>query len=247
MGANRPMAAPLPAFNLNFEEAFRAIFRDPDWPKKFAIGVLFSFLSLLIIGSFFVQGYLLVYGERVARAEPRPLPEWDDFGELLKKGFFGFVVSLVYSLPLLIIGVFLGLLFIPLIAISSSSTANPDTVGGIFALIFCGSLAVFFPLSLAVSVFIPAAHAQLILHNHDLGSAFRLGEVWGFFRRNLGQYLLMTVISFAAYMFLSQVGQCACYVGIFATIFLGQLFQYHLLGQLCWFERVALSRQTALL
>jgi Protein of unknown function (DUF4013) len=245
MSADYPSAARIPSFSLNFDEAVRSIFRDPDWLKKLALGALFSFLSLVIIGTFFIQGYLLTLGERVARAEPRPLPEWDDFGELLRKGCLGIVVSLVYAIPLLVVGVIFGLLFIPLIVVSSGPAANPGALSGVLVLGYCGGLVILFPLALVIGVVVPAAQAQLILHNHDLGAAFRIGEVFGFMRRQRGQYALMTMLVFAATYFLAQVGQCACYVGIFATIFLGQLFQYHLLGQLCWYERLMRGQRPA--
>lgn len=236
MNPEQPALAMSRSFTLNFEEAVRAMFRDPAWLKKLAFGALFSFLGLFIVGSIIVQGYLLAYGERVSRAEPYPLPEWDDLGELLRKGLLAFVVSLAYALPLVLIGVALALIAIPLIVAAGVSGASSDAIGGIFSLALCGGLAVFLPLAFLVSAIVPAAHAQLILHQ-DLGAAFRVGEVFGFIRRHLGQYLLMTVLAYAALTFLSQIGQLACFVGIFATTFIAQLFQYHLLGQLCWHER----------
>jgi hypothetical protein len=239
MSASRPIAVPLPAFNLSFDEALRATYRDPDWIKKVAIGAVFSFLSLILIGAVVVQGYLLAYSERVARAEPQPLPEWDDFGELLRKGAIGTAVSLVYAAPLIVAGIVLGIALIPLLLVAGDPATTSGTVEGLLGLALCGGMAVLLPLGLAVGFVVPAAHAQVILHDFDAGAAFRLREVTGFIRRHLGQYVLMTVVSYAAYGFLSQVGQCACYVGMFLTLFLGQLFQYHLLGQFCWYERIA--------
>jgi hypothetical protein len=40
-------------------------------------------------------------------------------------------------------------------------------------------------------------------------------------------------------MFLSQIGQLACFIGIYPATVIAQFFQYHLLGQLCWHERAA--------
>ena len=56
---------------------------------KLALGALFSLLSMVVVGGILTQGYLLLLAERVARAEPQPLPEWDDFGEILRQGFSG--------------------------------------------------------------------------------------------------------------------------------------------------------------
>lgn len=230
---------PAASFTFNFEEALRATFRDPDWFKKLALGSLFGLLGIVIIGSIIVQGYLLTYSERVARGEPRPLPEWENYGELLRKGFFGFVVAFVYALPIAVVGFGLGALIIPLVIVGNASNVSPDAIVGVVLLAVCGLLLLILPLVFLILVISPAAQAQLVLHDHDLGSAFRFGEVLGLIRRHLGQYLLMTVLVLAALTVLSQIGQFACYIGVFATTFIAQLFQYHLLGQLCWHERVS--------
>jgi len=248
MSIDRPAVAPAP-FRLNLEEAVRAIFKDPHWLKKLALGALFSFLGLFIFGSIIVQGYLLAYGERVTRAEPYPLPEWEEYGELLRKGFLGFVVAIVYALPLALVGFLIALISLPLIVAANASGASANTVGWLVFLPLCGGFALFVPLLFLAIFIVPAAHAQLILHQHDLAAAFRFGVVFGLIRRHLGQYLLMTVLVFVASAFLSQIGQFACFVGVFATTFIAQLFQYHLLGQFCWYERVvrgAASQQPAL-
>lgn len=236
MAASRPSAT---SFTLNFEEAVRAMFKDPDWVQKLLLASLFSFLGIFIIGGIILQGYLLAYAERVSRAEPRPLPEWDDYGELLRKGFIGMVVALVYALPIVVVAVVLTLLMIPIIAASSAGGANADTIAGIGTLAICGGMAIAIPFLYLIMALVPAAHIQLILHDYELGSAFRLGEVFGLIRRNLGQYILMTVLYFAALMFLSQIGQLACLIGIYPATVICQFFQYHLLGQICWHERTA--------
>jgi hypothetical protein len=60
-------------------------------------------------------------------------------------------------------------------------------------------------------------------------------------RRQPGQYALLLLLSYVASSILNQIGYLACFVGIFVTIFLGQLFQYHLIGQLCWYDRTVLG------
>lgn len=235
------MSGQVPTFRLSFEEAFRFIGRDPRWLPKIALGALFSFLSIFLIGGILTQGYLLILAERVARQEPHPLPEWDDYGDILRQGFSGFLVTLAISLPLIILGVVFFLLYIPLISLGASGgQAASGMVAGVGVLMFILSL-LFIPLGLLVGIVVPAAHAQLALHDGDLAAAFRFREVFSFIGRHKGQYALMLLISYAASGFLSQIGYIACFVGIFATIFIAQLFQYHLIGQLCWFDRTVLT------
>jgi hypothetical protein len=232
--------AAVPAFRLNFEEALRFVGRDRRWPQKLGLGALFSLFSIVIVGAILVQGYLLILAERVARAEPAPLPEWDDWGEILRRGAIGTVVTLAYCLPLIVLGACFGLLFIPIVAAgASSSSAAGGGAAGAASLLIVLLTFLLIPVALAVGVVIPAAHAQLILHGGDLAAAFRLGEVFRFMRRHLGQYALLLVLTYAASSVLGQLGYFLCLIGIFATTFLAQLFQYHLIGQLCWYDRLA--------
>lgn len=113
-------------FRLNINEAFNFIARDPAWPRKLGLGAVFSLLSLVLVGAVLVQGYLLTVMERVARAEPEPLPEWDDFGELLRKGLIGWVVSLIYYIPYVALLALIYFGYIGLaIGLPLSSSGNP--------------------------------------------------------------------------------------------------------------------------
>jgi hypothetical protein len=233
---------PAPRFSLNFEEAIRFLGRDRHWFQKIALGAVFSLFSLLIIGGILVQGYLLIFAERVSRAEPDPLPEWEDFGEILRKGTAGFIVSLVYSLPIILLAIISVLvLFVPLALLSASSSRNSGAASGFASLTFLLFMLILIPLIVLTAIIIPAAHAQLVLHDGDLAAAFRLGDVFRFMRRHLGQYALLLLLSYVASSVLNQIGYLACFVGIFVTTFLGQLFQYHLIGQLCWYDRTVLG------
>lgn len=230
-----------PAFRLNFEEAIRFIGRDRDWLPKLALGALFSFFSLFIVGAILIQGYLLIFAGRVARAEPDPLPEWQDYGEIFRLGLCGALVHLVYALPLILLGTFSFILFLPLAFAGSAGNAASNQLAAATSIVFVLIWLVLVPLSILTYFVVPAAHAQLVLHDGDLAAAFRLREVFGFIRRHLGQYLLMTVLTYAVSSVLGQIGYFACFVGIFVTIFLAYLFQYHLLGQLCWYDRTVLG------
>lgn len=235
------MSGQSPPFRLNFEEALRFIGRDPRWLPKLALGALFSFLSIFIVGGILTQGYLLLLAGRVARAESPPLPEWEDWGEIMRQGFGGFLVSLALSVPLLVLGLLLMALYFPLVVLGASG--GQPSGGGVAIVVVLVVIFSFLliPLSLLVSVFGPAAHAQLVLHGGDLAAAFRFRAGFRFIGRHRGQYALMVVLSMAALSVLGQIGYFACLIGIFPAIFLAQLFRYHLIGQLCWSDRTVLN------
>ena len=102
-----------------------------------------------------------------------------------------------------------------------------------------------------------------MLHEGQIEPAFRIGAVFRFIRRNLGQYALMIVIYVGATQVMSggssasfQIsgnsgsgGLDATYIWIFGAIVLVvtvatqliglylRCFLAHMIGQLCWHER----------
>ncbi|MGN6756685.1 MAG: DUF4013 domain-containing protein [Thermomicrobiales bacterium] len=231
------------AFRLDFDQAISFVGRDRNWLPKLGLGALFSFLTVIIIGYVLIQGYLLTLMQRVARLEPEPLPEWDEYGELLRKGAVVTAVNLAYYVPywLIIIALYIMQTVLSLAFTQSGSSSLGPFIAAPIGLTLLGYL-ITIPLGLLLGVTMPALHAQLALYDADFAAAFRLREIWGFINRHRGQYALAVALALAANYFLSFVGYLACCVGIFVTNFLVQLFQTHMLGQLCWYERVRASR-----
>jgi len=270
---------PLPPFRLNIEECVRFIARDPAWPRKLGLGLLWSLLSFTIIGAFFVQGYMLLLMERVARGDGSPLPEWEDYGGLLRRGWRLFVTNFVYLLPVFLIGLLIGMLSFGLvIALISAATArsganpgpNPLVFSPLALLVIIPLGLLLIPLSFLIGLIIPAAQAQLVLHER-LGAAFDLRAVLAFIRRNLGQYAIAVALNFGVglllgglsagtrftfdgsggrHFWLEPVFILAIVLTLFLTAlrtvvaFFVQLCFSHLLGQLCWYDRQATARGT---
>ena len=255
---------PLPRFRLNVEEALRFFARDPRWPTKLAIGVLCHLLGITIIGYLLAQGYLLTLAERVARLEPEPLPEWRDFGELLRKGAMVFIVNLAYGLPLILLAIVLFALLVALLlglgGLSQlTGTGGPPSFGAGTLVLIVGIVLIallMIALGLLVSAILPAGLAQLALHDADPRAALRLPEVFRFIRRHLGSYALAVGLYIAATTLLSGLSgglnvlggdslPVAMFAFLFATGvgsvvgFFAQLFLMHMIGQLCWYERLA--------
>ena len=196
--------APTPPFRLNIEECVRFLGRDPAWPRKLGLGILWSLLSFTIVGAFFVQGYMLLLMERVARADPQPLPEWNDYGGLLRRGWRVFVTNFVYRLPIILLALLIGvLMFGAIIALISAATtrsgANPGPNPLVFSplafLAIIPLVLVTAVLGFVVGLIVPAAQAQLVLHER-LDAAFDIGAVFAFIRRDLGQYAIALALQF---------------------------------------------------
>ena len=198
--------ASTPPFRLNIEECLRFLARDPAWPRKLGLGILWSLLSFTIVGAFFVQGYTLLLMERVARAEPQPLPEWNDYGGLLRRGWRLFVTNLVYRLPIILLALLIGVLALgAIVALISAVTTRSGANHGPNPLVFSPlAFLAIIPLILVTAVLgfligmiVPAAQAQLVLHER-LDAAFDIGAVFAFIRRDLSQYVIAIALQFGA-------------------------------------------------
>lgn len=212
-----------------FGRAFTFAFEDPDWIKKIAIGGVFALLSALLIGVFFVVGYMVRTIRNVANGAPRPLPEWDDLGGIFSDGLAPIGAYLAYALGVAILAspffcmmAFLG----PMLGGDNGGAAGGVVmVIGMFA--FYGFV---FLMSLGLWVWTPAAMLRVSLSGR-FGSAFEFGEILAFIKRHLVNYLL-TLAAMLVAGFLAQFGILLCCIGVFATSFLSNCILAFNLGEL---------------
>ena len=206
---------------LDFAKAFRFFFEDPEWVKKALLGGLFCLLGIFIVGSLFVAGYLIRMIRRVARSEPRPLPEWDDLGEMFGDGVRAAGVYLVYMLPLVLVPLFLvvasAVVFGGAASLSERFEAVADAMGALLSLVVFGLYALFMVAMLALSFYLPSALVRLALLGR-FGAALEWRENVDFIRRNLGPYVLALVFYLVA-SFVAQFGVLLCCVGVFPVTF----------------------------
>ncbi len=192
-------------------ELMRFPFQDLEWRKKFTIG------SLLFIASFIIPfvpmlamgGYVLKVMRQAVMGQSPSLPEWDDWGELILEGLKGAGIIFIYLIPgyILLIGGYLFLFVGQFLAIlpsaAAGSSGDPDAVaagflatlgvtfGSIilqfvlmglgFLLLFAGLL----PLPLALGNY---------LYEGEFGAAFRMKEIWAYFKLNKSGFLAAWVI-----------------------------------------------------
>jgi hypothetical protein len=162
------------------------------------------------------------------------MPEWDQWGEDLARGFKLVVASIVWGLPIII-------LVIPTIiggTLSESNNGSAAFVGAM--LLICGNcLTMLYGLLLAaLTPGISIAFAK----DEQITSGLQFREIIAWTRANIGQVLVVTLVYIAASIALSLiggiVGTLLCLVGLIITVplatLLTGLFQYHLYGQLAY-------------
>lgn len=195
----------------DFARPFTFVFDDPEWVSKVLIGGLFVLASFLIIGIFFLFGYMARLTRNVIAGAPQPLPAWDDLGEYFGEGLRLFGVGLVYTLPILIIAIAVA---IPAGILSEYDDEMAQNLGGCaLGTIWCFLV----PASLALMLFLPGALLWAVT-KQSFGAAFEFGEIWAFIKGNLGNYLLAIVIYLVA-DFVAGFGFILLCIGIIFTTF----------------------------
>jgi len=226
-------SAPASPPTLDFGKCFGFTFQDPDWIKKVLIGAVFSLLSAILVGIFFVAGYWTRVLRRVAAGDPRPLPEWDDlgaiFGDGVKVALAGLTYGLIVFLGVASLGCLAGFFFAGAGAVGEHSREAGEamaTLGGLGAL---GLYLIFLVLALALHVYLPAVLVHVVLRD-DYKAAFDFRSHIAFIRANALNYLLALLFYLVA-SFAAQFGVLLCCVGVFPAAFWAYLVLAYALGE----------------
>jgi hypothetical protein len=206
---------------MDIGKAFSFVFDDENWIGKVLIGGVLSLIPL--VGQILLYGYGLEVMQNVMRGQATPLPEWHDWGGKLGKGIMYFVISLVYALPIIILGVCFGLAMGAIGATGSEDAAN--IIGSIGGTCF-GGLALLYGIVIALAL--PSALGRY-LETDDLSAAFRFGEVFALVRDNIGAWIIALLVSWVAGL-IAGFGLILCVVGVLFTAFWANLVMMYLWG-----------------
>jgi hypothetical protein len=207
---------------MDLGKSFSFVFEDENWVAKIIIGGIISIIP--IIGWFLVMGYMVGIARNVIRGNPRPLPEWSDFGQMIVDGLYGVIVALVYMLPLIIVAC---IFYAPSMWIFADESGDIGTMGTLVSCCFT-AFAVLYGL-IAGWFFIPSALGRYA-DTDDLGAALRINEVLNLSRANPGAFLVALLVSILA-GFLAGFGVILCCIGVLFTSFYSQLVTGHIYGQ----------------
>jgi hypothetical protein len=225
-----PVVPPTPpaAPQFDFAKPFSYVFDDPRWLQKILIGGLFYLAGFLLVGWFFLLGYVAQVTRNIIAGDPRPLPEWDDLGGFFSEGARLIGVMLLYFFPLLI----LGLMFIfPSIALDTIDNEAVQAIGGVtMGCLSC----LLVPLWLAVFLFLPGSLLFAMVEQR-FGAAFEFGRIWRFIRANVGNYLLAILILVIA-RFIGEAGIGVLCIGVIFTGFWSLLISAHGFAQVYRFR-----------
>ncbi len=202
---------------VNIGRAFTFFLDDPEWIKKVLLGTLISLIPL--VGSFIIFGWALAVVRNVYEGADTRLPEWDDLGGYLVRGFIAWVGALLWSLPVIALYTCIGISF-AIVSDSDVATALLVLITLVLSVLAVAYLALFIP--------VPVARYAI---RNDFNAMFEFNEIFAEVRRGLGALLSALVVWLVASLVVAPIGLLACFVGVYVTTTLSYLMVAHAVGQ----------------
>lgn len=205
-------------------DAFDFVRDSDDWVPTTLIGGILSVLGILILPGLIVQGYLIRVLRDAASGESEA-PSFTRWGELLVDGLKAVLISLAYSLVVVVPAVLFS------VVIGVGAGFGGDT-GGVRLFTGLASVLLFvllFALSLLLAYVLPAAMANFAVEGR-LGAAFDFGTI----RRAIftGDYAIAWLVAVIVNVAGGVVGGALSIllVGIF-VLFLAQVLAFYIWGR----------------
>jgi hypothetical protein len=191
----------------SLKKLFRFPFEDPNWLSRILVGSALTLAGYIIpiLPTLIVSGYALRVMRQTLDGQEPTLPEWDDWGGLLKDGLHAMLVGLVYLMPALIVmgaGMALywaGSIYLPFAATTSSDPGEAMagwtlymfvSMAIMFISMFVGTL-----FSLLGTIAVPVALSHSIAQD-DLMAAFRVRQWWRIMTADkLGYFVTWVVVA----------------------------------------------------
>ncbi len=174
----------------------RAIKRPFSDFKKLSIGALMYLIPFVnIITSFFASGYILNCVKTAMKKEHK-LPEWEKFGNLFVKGLLVFVLSLIYFIPTVVVGLTLFWKFI------SPTGINVLMLMSAIGVIGIGILILF--LLLLLTIYLVPLAIVIFASKDKFSDSFRLGII--FKKAFTGKYFIAWLVVVVYSIFISFIG-----------------------------------------
>lgn len=224
---------------MDIGKALTFITEDERYLEKLGIGIALILISGVasiafvgILGSFILLGYGLRLLKNVRDGVEKPLPEWDQWGDDLVRGFKLAVVGFVWALPLLVLA-------IPLAIGAGIADSGGDAAQVFGSLILFGASCLMALYGIFVAVMTPG-YTIAFAKDETIRSGTQITEITRWTMQNIGQVVIAGLVSWAAGAVFGIVGMVGglilCVIGLIVTLPLAglvtTLFQQHLYGQL---------------
>jgi hypothetical protein len=202
-------------FMVHYLDAIKRPFSDI---KKLLIGIIIQIIPIVNLLAF---GYQLKCA-KTAMKKNYKLPEWTDWGDLFVKGILGFIIGIVYFIPIFIIGFLIG--GAALFQVFLTQDVNVIE-GGVSTTILTIIL-----LFLIVSYLIPAALVSFVDKN-KFSAAFYCPAI--FKKVFTGRYFVAWLLVGIYGLVVSTILGFIPYVGAVISTFIVGVTFYTAIGEVC--------------
>ena len=165
---------------MDFGKAFSYTFDDPDWIKKIVIMGLISIIPIL--GQLVLAGWMIDIIKKIIQDEPVVLPDLD-FGGQLSRGFGITVVSLVYSLPIILVAILQGVITSVASNLSNGNMNNQGILGAILVIVSICFVVLYILYALAMVFILPMAYGRYAEYG-KIGEALKLGAIFNLIKKS---------------------------------------------------------------
>jgi hypothetical protein len=207
---------------MDLGKAFSYVFKDENWITPILVGGLI--LLIPILGMLWLIGYMLACARRELNNSPDLLPGLEDFGTRLADGFKGFVITFVYALPAVILGVLVGIILGATGAFSGDGGEGARTFGAIIVILFS---ICFVPLMIFLGIFLQVlsfAGLAIFLKTGSVGQALRFGDAYRHVSGRVGEFLILWLVQILA-GFIGSLGSIFFGFGaLFTTVYSQAVF-----------------------
>ena len=185
-------------------------FEDEEWLPKLAIIVGITWVSSLLlvvlvgfVGFAALAGYTVELVRNVRDNHPRPLPRWENYGDLISKGANVLVAGFVYALPNVLVGCCLWLF--------GASVSSQESLigGGLNTLLACCAVPLLIVYNLAAWPVLSLGLARYA-EEGNIGVFFQFGDLFGTMQRSLNFTLQYLLYSFILNVVLGFIGAIPC-------------------------------------
>ena len=197
---------------MEYGKAFTFITEDKDWVSKALMGVVFTVLIPVFgIGLILLAGWAIAIARGVIRGQAEPLPDWSEFGQMFVDGLKGFIVVIVWYIPLWVLSLLSALI---------GNDAFSILVG------LCS-----FVYGIAVGLLFLGVFG-LIADDRPFGEVINPANSWEVVSANLGDSIITWILILIGVSVSAMIGIILCVIGILLGIPYGYALSGHLYGQL---------------
>ena len=210
---------------MNFSEPFGFPFEDKEWFNKLLIPGLIMLIPF--IGGFYLLGWSMEITRQIIFREQICIPN-TDFSKFTVRGLKVYVISLIYSLPMIVLSIPFIIAYVALFS-STNGDVNNVAIGGATLVSLCtGGLLLLY--SLAMSLFLPASYSHFLMNQEEISAGLKIREIASLVKKAPVAYLLVFVGTMIASL-IASLGSIACGIGMVITAPYAMLIMTHLYGQ----------------